>query len=186
MILMLPDPPALCHCPIDRTGIAGGQSKSQHHNLEGKLFAMNVSNNYGRTNTNKVGYLPRPLRQGHLDRLCGVYAIINACRHVCASPEINKRLGRWELFSVLADALEKRGKLATVICYGKSVKDYNHLLALAVKFMLGEHGLVLKIKRPLKRIKAPRLTKVFNLVSHHLEHPRTSAILEFEAMGIGQ
>lgn len=142
---------------------------------------MNAENKNGRPNTNRHSTVPRPYKQGNLDSLCGIYAIINACRHACASLETKKQLGSWELFTVLVDALEERGKLTTVLCYGISAKDHNHLLTIAAKFMLGKHGLFLNIKRPLKHIKAPSLAKVSSLLSYHLEQSGTSALLEFEA-----
>lgn len=47
----------------------------------------------------------RPLRQGDLDSLCGVYSIINATRFLC--PEIDREVAT-DLFDMLLETLAKR------------------------------------------------------------------------------
>ena len=47
----------------------------------------------------------KPMRQGDLDGLCGVYSIINAIRWLC--PALSEQRAQ-ELFNVLIDMREKR------------------------------------------------------------------------------
>lgn len=124
--------------------------------------------------------IPKPYKQGDLDALCGLYSIINACRIACRSPEINKRLDGWNLFSCLVGALEERGKVSNVLLHGISIRDHNHLLKTAGRYLTRNHGLHLLIERPLGKIPKLTVNQVFAIARKHLHKPATTALLDFE------
>lgn len=131
---------------------------------------------------NKNAYpLPRPYRQGQLDSLCGIYAIINACRVACKSFGFNKKLNAWEMFTFLLDDLDEHRKLGQVICYGMGASRLDRCLKVAQKYLLGKHKLHLTISRPLAKSYIKDTKQTFKIVRNHLQKPGTSVLLEFEA-----
>ena len=141
---------------------------------------MSPKNANGRLNPQPREELPKAYRQGQLDALCGLYSIINACRMMCRSPEINKRVSGWELFNFMVEALDKRRKAAEVMCYGIGRKDHLKCLKVARKYLLGKHGLLLEYKRPFRNVTAPTISQAFTKVGQHLELPGTGALLDFK------
>ena len=124
--------------------------------------------------------IPKPFRQGNLDCLCGLYSIVNACRQALKSSSTKKHLGSWQLFTVLVEGLEGRGKLTEVMGNGIGTKDHNHLLAQTRHYLLNKHGLVLTVKRPLITFEKPKMANIFKILQQHLETQGTAALLEFE------
>ncbi len=141
---------------------------------------MSPKNANGRLNPQLREELPKAYKQGQLDALCGLYSIINACRMMCKSPEIDKRISGWELFNFLVEALDKHRKAAEVMCYGIGNKDHLKCLKVARKYLLGKHGLLLEYKRPFRNSTAPTVSQAFTMVGQHLELPGTGALLDFK------
>ncbi|MEL6667024.1 MAG: hypothetical protein AAFQ24_12915, partial [Pseudomonadota bacterium] len=79
--------------------------------------------------TNEV---PTPLKQGDLDRLCGVYAIINAIRQadkIEALPKTAPRL----LFETAICYLSKKNILGEAIEYGLNSKRFRKVAMRLIK-----------------------------------------------------
>ncbi|OAI07031.1 hypothetical protein A1353_08390 [Methylomonas methanica] len=69
--------------------------------------------------------MPKPYRQGQLDGLCGVYAMVNAVDVLCGP--ISKRHAKSLFLEILA-FLESRGPIAEQCTYGIVVQDMAAIL----------------------------------------------------------
>jgi hypothetical protein len=86
----------------------------------------------------------KPLQQGNLDGLCGIYSIINAIRLLCK--EI-KREESFALFHFLIDKAKKRGNLNSVITQGLTPKKFKRLLKSALKWLKREYAIKIDQQR---------------------------------------
>ena len=138
--------------------------------------------------THKTGYIKpepsintqKPYRQGHLDSLCGIYAVVNACRHAMSTLMPKRKLNSQQLFVSLVKGLHAKNRFSKMTCYGTGMKDHKLVLALASKYLLDKHALSLTISRPVKGLGTPTVAQVFKLLRNHLESPGSAALLEFE------
>jgi hypothetical protein len=86
----------------------------------------------------------KPYRQGALDGLCGVHAIINAL-HALA-PGITEKDAQ-KLFRVLLKEIARKGAFK-VIWRGMDGTLFRHLLVLALARIATKQGLSIKVARP--------------------------------------
>lgn len=108
-----------------------------------------------------------PLRQGELDGLCGVYAVINAVRLLC--PEIDQAIAA-DLFRTLIRALPKRGgRLMDAIAFGLDVGTVRFLVKTACACTRRELEISLKAKPLRTREKAPRMRCVWKALQTELD-----------------
>ena len=88
-----------------------------------------------------------PLQQGHLDGLCGVYAIINAIRYV--RPDVTQRHAQW-LFERLNRALAKqnpaRASAGRMVIHGLNRTEMRRLIEVARQQLALEFGITLKVE----------------------------------------
>src|SRR4051812_41665778 len=76
----------------------------------------------------------RPFRQGHLDGLCGLYAIVNAFRFCLGDHPLYELI--WpELFAYLVDGLASETDFASIILSGIPAHAMNGLLWNATRFL---------------------------------------------------
>ena len=78
-----------------------------------------------------------PFRQGDLDGLCGVYAIVNAMRAL--HPRLG-RAGAEALFSALVHKLLPSRQRDAPICTGLSTRDLRTLIGVARRHLRDRHG----------------------------------------------
>ena len=110
----------------------------------------------------------QPYRQGDLDGLCGIYAVINALRALC--PELTGKLSA-RLFKRLVKCL--RGRLREpldVIAGGMGHKTLGHLLGIAIEFVNFRLGISVKatpLSKPVRTAKAigPLWRELSNVLS---------------------
>ncbi|WP_292573951.1 hypothetical protein [Methylomonas sp.] len=81
----------------------------------------------------------KPYRQGHLDGLCGVYALVNAVNKLCGP--LNKREAQ-ALFLDILEYLESRGPLAYRCVDGIYIQD----IASILKHVVCEYYPILRYK----------------------------------------
>ena len=126
------------------------------------------------------GYLLLPYRQGHLDGLCGIYAIINAIRVVLGDPSRHISTEAWqELYAVLMLAVDETVGAATAAGCGIETKPLLHLLSVAARHMADEHEIELTVTRLLKRRERPPLRKVLPRLARISEEPNTAILVSF-------
>lgn len=92
----------------------------------------------------------RPYRQGHLDSLCGLYAIVNAVRSLLggrAFPEADAT----ELFAVLMQQAAARWGEGNVVVEGLTPANVWYLVKHAKRHLRASAGLQLQFDRPFRR-----------------------------------
>jgi hypothetical protein len=132
----------------------------------------------------------RPLTQGDLDGLCGIYSIINAT--LLALHTMNRR-GRQrarcspltqpeqdDLFLALVTCLVFRRNAVRLVVDGISTTDLRYALARASAWLAERRDLRLVVERPLDanaRVTRPRLAVA---IKAHLANPGAAAIVGLE------
>lgn len=76
--------------------------------------------------------MTRPLRQGEMDELCGVYAILNAIRLL--APKAPVRDTEVEIFGLLVDKLSKKQPVSELLWDGVKFNDMEKLAGEAIKY----------------------------------------------------
>ena len=99
----------------------------------------------------------KPLRQGGLDSLCGVYAIVNAVRMVLAPSGRLTRDDALTLFATLTEELARRGDLHDAVTDGISAQLEWQLAKHAVRHLREDHQIAIDVQRPFSRRKAMSL-----------------------------
>lgn len=95
-----------------------------------------------RTNT------PKPFRQGDLDALCGVYALINAVRQGTQTLAPPKRID-WEgLFAAILQDIAKKSTLANSAIWGLSPSQLRGRVRVAHRWLKAEYGLAIELSQP--------------------------------------
>lgn len=94
----------------------------------------------------------QPFEQGHLDGLCGLYALINAARLAVSRAEVDRCTNEdWEeLFHVLLAGADDAIGAVRVTANGIKPKPLYRLAKLARRHMADQHGVKLEITRPFK------------------------------------
>ncbi len=89
---------------------------------------------------------PKPYRQGTLDSLCGIYAIINAIR--CVQGDRHTRLKGRELFAMVLRHAERQIPLAQLITEGIEPTPLWRTAKAAIREFNATHGASIKVDRP--------------------------------------
>lgn len=120
----------------------------------------------------------RTARQGTLDGLCGLYAVVNALDLLGVDPPRGSRLHR-DLFQELAHGLGAVA-LLTGMQDGIDAGDLLNAATLAFAWLKATHGTELAVSRPFlrRRVRSPR-TFVRELRGY-AQQPDTAAIISYE------
>lgn len=123
----------------------------------------------------------KPLRQGELDSLCGLYAILNAVRLSAAGA--GRRLS-WDeaadLFTSLICAAEDTAGATTVACCGIRTKVLRKLLTAAVAHVSDEVGLSIKVTRLVLPNERPSFRRFVQRIDQAAREPGSSIVLGVE------
>lgn len=95
----------------------------------------------------------KPLRQGGLDSLCGVYSIINAAQLVLEPSARLTRDDQLALFATLIEELARKGELYDAITDGLGARQVWRLAKHAVRHLREEHDMELSLDRPFRKDK---------------------------------
>ena len=119
-----------------------------------------------------------PLRQGDLDGLCGLYAVVNAARVLC--PEIDQEASR-ALFAWLVHALRASGVKPTfAVTTGIARVTLARLVKMAIGFAADEFHINLVARRwPANKRRLLRLGAFWRVLAHEVS-PDCVAILGLE------
>lgn len=100
-----------------------------------------------------MSQLLSPIKQGHIDGLCGVYAVLNACRLVGVAGDSRISVSsRWDqslrLFRALCMSERTRGLFPGMVCDGTEAEGIEQLLLVAQQWA-PRHSLVsLHVEEP--------------------------------------
>ncbi|MBS3652411.1 hypothetical protein KEU06_27865 [Pseudaminobacter sp. 19-2017] len=107
----------------------------------------------------------QPFKQGQLDGLCGIYAIINAIRIALGAEEKRFRRSDWEeLFYVLLCAVDEEIGAVKAVSYGLSAKSFRKAAKVAVEHMRDEHEAAISITRLIPRHAKPTAPQVIQAI----------------------
>lgn len=108
----------------------------------------------------------RPFRQGELDGLCGVYAVINATRLLC--PELD-HADVAALFRRLIRTLSRRRiRLPDAVALGLDIRTVRALAFAACEYINDELDIRLKTRRPHKTSHACRMHRFWRTLQAEL------------------
>jgi hypothetical protein len=88
---------------------------------------------------------PKPYRQGRLDGLCGVYALINALRLLC--PRLDEDACERVFCALIRARARRTASPLTVIHGGLSRRELLSLIGLWQRFAVREFGITLTVSR---------------------------------------
>lgn len=112
-----------------------------------------------------------PYKQGNLDGLCGVYAVINAIGSILPENNLDKFLP--ELFNVCINKLDRRTKLAKTIINGMSISMIKEMLNDCMEYMNDRY--ILKYKCICEDRK--RIDGIINDIKNSLSNNKNIAII---------
>src|SRR3712207_5466458 len=98
----------------------------------------------------------RPFRQGDLDGLCGLYAIVNAMRQASRDCAVAEEV--WaDLFAALVLAADDHVGIAEAVVNGIDRRPLTRILNAAIQHMADRHDLRFTVKRPLHHRAKPSI-----------------------------
>ena len=121
--------------------------------------------------------LLRPYRQGELDALCALYAVVNAVRLLAQPHQRMSRAACVELFASLVGSLAARGRLQRVLTEGSGCKIVARALTQADRWLGKQYDLGLRSHRPFRRRKDHDRTDAARILAEHLAQPGQAAIV---------
>lgn len=123
----------------------------------------------------------QPYRQGDLDGLCGIYAVINAIRLALGKEALEYSDDNWrELFCELVLLTDETiGAVAATTC-GIGSRPYRELLQAAVRYMANEYDVRLKLAVLLPNHDRPRFADLAFRLQSIAREPGTALIVSFE------
>jgi hypothetical protein len=150
---------------------------SPHRQLQHPLYDVGSHLFGSRPRVTSDGRL-EPYRQGQLDGLCGIYAIINAIRTVLANRMADFCDADWqELFRALLIAADEEIGATTAAGCGLEPKSLRYILRAAVRHMADEHDLALIVDRVLRRKDRPTLQDLLPRLADLVRQPNTAILL---------
>lgn len=119
----------------------------------------------------------RPYKQGDLDGLCSIYAIINGIRWCIREQTLAAKGQHWcDLFTVLSNyAIKELGNL-TIASTGTSLNSMIWLLRTAQEHMQDVHGVDIRTQRPFALCKPTQLDQITQTIVNHINTPHSAAL----------
>ena len=112
-----------------------------------------------------------PYRQGDLDSLCGLYAILNAVRWADRHHNRLNRADHKALFDRLIEVSDQGDTLTAIVRHGTTIPEMSRLLHVAADDVSRHHGLHLTISKPFHRYReAPARIVLAAIARHTRDH----------------
>jgi hypothetical protein len=125
-------------------------------------------------------FLP-PFRQGQLDGLCGIYAVINAVRLVLGEAATKLSNDDWQsFFATLLYSADDTIGAANAAAGGIETKPLRKVLKSAVRHLRDEHGVSLVARSLLPRHHRPAFPEFLNILRGTVEVPNQTVIVTIE------
>lgn len=125
-----------------------------------------------------------PARQGSLDGLCGVYAIINSIHYALGS-RVFLQSDAECLYRFMLEQVDVEGWLGDLILRGSSAAELGLLLHLANDWLRSKKQIGVSYSKPFHRDKNALLPQVFDEISRHLRLTRTAVIVGIDGVNGG-
>lgn len=120
----------------------------------------------------------RPYKQGELDGLCGLYAIINSIRWCLRGHALSSKGQHWcDVFAVLNNYAVKELVNLSIASTGTGLNSMIWLLRTAQEHMIDVHGVHIRTHRPFALSKPKQSVQITETILNHLNHPNSSALL---------
>lgn len=117
-----------------------------------------------------------PYRQGDLDSLCGLYAIINAMR--IAMPDMAMSQSDWRtVFEMLVLYTDDEVGAANALSDGLGMKSFRVVLDQGAGYVADNYGIGFKVDRPLKGKPQRPVTEVLDRLGSWAGQPGTAIIV---------
>jgi hypothetical protein len=126
----------------------------------------------------------RPYRQGDMDSLCGLYAIINGLRVCCKRAKINSKIDWVDCFYLVLRQLEIEGKAISTMLNGMSTRMVVNCLRILAKHFAKKYKLEISCKFPWKSKKRLNARKALLLLEQAIGLPGTSAVLGIDGRNV--
>ncbi|MES0090058.1 hypothetical protein [Mesorhizobium sp. M0030] len=121
---------------------------------------------------------PLPFRQGELDGLCGVYAVVNAIRLVLGVQATLLRQRDWQdLFVALVEAVDRSVGAAHAASNGIDTQPLRYLLKAAILHLATEHDLTIRAKSMLGRDEQPCFEELLRRLGDWVGQPGQAVVL---------
>src|SRR3954466_13010685 len=119
-----------------------------------------------------------PFQQGHLDALCGVYALINAIRLATEDDTRDFPDAAWQelFFTLLLEADEAAGAVDAVGS-GIDPQPLFRVAQAAVRHMADEHGLRLAVTHAIRRGEPRTFDAILRRLTELTQHPRSAVLI---------
>ena len=121
----------------------------------------------------------KPFRQGKLDHLCGLYALINGLRRARHGHYAVNEAADQEVFKTMVEALDGHCRPSELLCQCLSAAAFEICLQALQASLLAEQGLHLTAIWPLRDRQMMDIAEIADLVRAHLARYGTSAVLQF-------
>lgn len=122
---------------------------------------------------------PIPFRQGSLDSLCGLYALINALRLAQSKGAFKARIDWHLVFRDLLEALDRKWWLRDIVYDGMDTKELQFCLTTAKAYLWRRHRILMQVAWPWKKKQRLTLTPELQKLRLMLERPNTVAMLSY-------
>jgi len=124
----------------------------------------------------KVATGLKPYKQGNLDNLCGIYAIINALRWGLRHSAPISESDCMALKLAMIQSLEKRGQLIATIEDGLSIPEFTKLLKTAEIWLQKKKGISQLTHKPFHTKRSLPLETFSMKLSEHLSNQKSAAV----------
>jgi len=122
----------------------------------------------------------KPLRQGHLDCLCGLYSIINAIKTAHPNSRYFSKEDELALYRQLVEHLENKGILGAALTEGLSSHDLSRLLNQTRSWLSQEHGLLLERRKPFHSQPSISFKQLIDALTKHTAQSNAAVIINIE------
>lgn len=119
-----------------------------------------------------------PFRQGELDGLCGIYAVINAIRLALGVRANLLRQRDWQdLFVALLESVDRSVGAAHAASNGIDTQPLRYLLKAAILHLATEHDLTIRAKPMLARDERPCFEELLRHIGDWVRQPGRAVVL---------
>ncbi|MES0129319.1 hypothetical protein [Mesorhizobium sp. M0029] len=123
-------------------------------------------------------HAPLPFRQGELDGLCGIYAVINAIRLALGARANLLRRPVWQdLFVALLESVDLSVGAAHAASNGIDTQPIRYLLKAAILHLATEHDLTIRAKPMLCRDERPCFEELLRRIGDWVRQPGQAVLL---------
>ena len=125
---------------------------------------------------NSESAMVKPYRQGDLDCLCGLYAVINSIRFSLSQYHPLRKQDCRAIYYELIDHLEGTEYLTEALTSGLVTPEISRLLRVAEGWLLETKGITVRHRKPFHRYPRIPYSKLIGKLSSHLANPGTAVL----------